>query len=123
MTSNLILTVPMLHVTDMKTAIPFYCKRLGFMKVSEYKLHENSADPAYVVIQRDETRLHLSSFPGDGKPGAVAVIFVNDVDALHREFSKLGIDVGDGPVNQTWGNREMYISDPDGNQLRYTQSL
>jgi hypothetical protein len=24
------------------------------------------------------------------------------------------------PVDQTWGTREFYVSDPDGNTLRFT---
>lgn len=123
MTGNLRLTVPMLHVADMKTAQAFYCEQLGFKKISEFRPHEESDNPSYVVLKRDETGLHLSSFSGDGKPGGVAVIFVDDVDALHKEFSQHGVDVGLAPVDQSWGNREMYISDMDGNQLRYTQPL
>jgi len=119
--SNLLLTVPMLHVANMRSALDFYCDRLGFIKTSEYRPHSDVEDPAYVILQRDETGLHLSSFPGDGRPGGVAVIFVDDVDALHREFAGRGVEVGLEPVDQSWGNREMYIGDPDGNQLRYTQ--
>ena len=117
---TLLMTVPMLHVSDMTAALGFYCDRLGFAKISQYQPGQGE-NPVYVVLRRDVTGLHLSSFSGDGTPGAVAVIFVDDVDALYREFRGKGVDVGLEPVDQSWGNREMYISDPDGNQLRYTQ--
>jgi hypothetical protein len=26
-----------------------------------------------------------------------------------------------GPIDQTWGTREFYVDDPDGNTLRFTQ--
>ena len=120
---NLRTAIPMLHVDDMAGAIAFYCEKLGFNKASEYRVDEARADPAYVVITRDELWFHLSSFPGDGIPGGVAVLFVRDVDALHQEYKKQGIDVGMHPVDQTWGNREMYIKDPFGNQLRFRQPL
>lgn len=31
--------------------------------------------------------------------------------------------VHEGPINQSWGTREFYVDDPDGNTLRFTQSL
>jgi hypothetical protein len=29
--------------------------------------------------------------------------------------------VHEGPIEQTWGTREFYVDDPDGNTLRFTQ--
>jgi hypothetical protein len=29
--------------------------------------------------------------------------------------------VHEGPVDQTWGTREFYVDDPDGNTLRFVQ--
>ena len=118
--SNLVLTVPLFRVSDMETALAFYCEKLGFQKRSEYRPHEGP-EPAYVVIQRGETGLHLSSFSGDGQTGGRAVVYCDDVDAMHRELGERGVKVGLEPVDQSWGDREMYIEDPDGNQLRYTQ--
>jgi hypothetical protein len=31
--------------------------------------------------------------------------------------------VHEGPVNQTWGNREFYVTDEDGNTLRFTMPI
>ena len=121
MTGNLLLTVPLLRVSRIKAALAFYCEKLGYEKLSEYRPHPDSEDPAYVVLKRDETGLHLSSFSGDGQTGGRAVVFCKDVDSLHREFGERGVDVGLEPTDQSWGNREMYLADPDGNQLRYTQ--
>ncbi len=118
--SNLVLTVPLFRVSDMETALTFYCEKLGFQKRSEYRPHAGP-EPAYVVIQHGETGLHLSSFSGDGQTGGRAVVYCDDVDAMHRELGERGVDVGPEPMDQSWGDREMYISDPDGNQLRYTQ--
>jgi catechol 2,3-dioxygenase-like lactoylglutathione lyase family enzyme len=118
MGDNLVRAVPMLHVSDMQTALAFYCGQLGFSVTSEYKQDPDSKD-AYVAIQRDEAKLHLSSFAGDGKLGGVAVVIVRDVDTLFQEFRAKGVNAK--PVDQTWGNREMYVRDSDGNQVRYTQ--
>ena len=31
--------------------------------------------------------------------------------------------VHEGPIDQTWGTREFYVDDPDGNTLRFTQGF
>lgn len=30
--------------------------------------------------------------------------------------------VHEGPIDQSWGTREFYVDDPDGNTLRFTQT-
>jgi hypothetical protein len=50
-----------------------------------------------------------------------------DVDGLFSEYVERGPDTtghGDspvhrGPLNQTWGIREFYVTDADGNTLRF----
>ena len=52
-----------------------------------------------------------------------------DVDALFAKFLERGLKpakpespVHQGPTDQTWGTREFYVDDPDGNTLAFTQS-
>jgi hypothetical protein len=52
-----------------------------------------------------------------------------DIEALFQKSRSQGLvprdrdsPVHHGPVNQTWGTREFYVDDPDGNTLRFTQS-
>jgi len=43
---------------------------------------------------------------------------------LHTEPFAKGVTVDDGhPIDQDWGTREMYLSDPDGNRIRFFQEL
>lgn len=65
--------------------------------------------------------LHVSSFSGDGVAGGVASFHVRDVDTLFAEFSTKSFAIELPPYDQTWGNREMYVRDPDGNSLRFIQ--
>jgi uncharacterized glyoxalase superfamily protein PhnB len=51
--------------------------------------------------------------------GSTAAFLVEDVDALHAEFIARGVVISLAPTDQTWGNREMYLDDPDGNKLRF----
>ena len=113
--------IPLLHVTDSIAAERFYCAQLGFRLVSRYRPDPQRADPAYLTIVRDEAVMHVSSFAGDGVAGGVASLIVDDVDAFHREFAARGVTIDLVPTDQTWGNREMYVKDADGNCLRFQQ--
>jgi catechol 2,3-dioxygenase-like lactoylglutathione lyase family enzyme len=72
-------------------------------------------------LARDGVWLHVSSFSGDGVAGGVVYLAVEDVDALHAELVAKGVPIDTGPVDQTWGNREMYVKDPDRNSIRFVQ--
>ena len=111
--------IPLLHVSDIAAAEEFYCVRLGFTLEFAHRPDGITADPCYMGISRDGVWLHLSSFSGDGVAGGVANLLVDDVDALHREFVGKGVPIAVGPVDQTWGTREMYVKDADGNSLRF----
>lgn len=73
--------------------------------------------------------LFLSSHRGDGEFGQAIVVLTEDVDALFRKFKERGLEtpgnpdspVHEGPTDQTWGTREFWVDDPDGNTLRFTQ--
>jgi uncharacterized glyoxalase superfamily protein PhnB len=111
--------VPVLHITNANAAEDFYCRGLGFQISWEATASDESRDPTYLQVQRDEAILHLSSNAGDAVVGGVAYIPVPDVDALYVEFSSRGVEIHLPPIDQTWGMREMYVRDPDGNTLRF----
>jgi uncharacterized glyoxalase superfamily protein PhnB len=116
------LAIPVLHVSSSVAAEEFYCQRLGFHREFAYSVDESKADPCYMGLVRDDACLHVSSFSGDGVSGGVVRFEVADVDALHAELVEKGVRIDIGPVDQTWGTREMYVKDADGNSLRFTRS-
>jgi catechol 2,3-dioxygenase-like lactoylglutathione lyase family enzyme len=63
--------------------------------------------------------LHVSSFSGDAVAGGAVFLIVEDVDALHSDFIAKGVAILLPPTDQSWGNREMYVNDPDGNSIRF----
>jgi uncharacterized glyoxalase superfamily protein PhnB len=73
-------------------------------------------------LTRDEAELHVSSFSGDGVSGGVVFLLVKDVDALHVELVAKGVAIELEPTNQSWGNREMYVADADGNSIRFVHA-
>ena len=113
------LAIPVLHVRSSVEAEEFYCQRLGFRQEFAYRVDENKVDPCYMGLVRDDAWLHISSFSGDGVAGGVVRFEVEDVDALHAELVAKGERIDTGPVDQTWGTREMYVTDGDGNSLRF----
>jgi uncharacterized glyoxalase superfamily protein PhnB len=112
--------IPVFHVTSSTAAEKFYCEHLGFRKDFAYRITDDY-DPCYMGLVRDEVELHVSSFSGDGRPGGIAFVIVEDIDALYDQLRTKDVKITLPPTEQSWGNREMYISDLDGNSLRFVQ--
>ena len=112
--------IPVLHVSSSAAAEEFYCARLGFRQEFAYRPF-GGLDPCYMGLVRDDARLHVSSFSGDAVAGGVAFLLVDDVDALHEELRRKNVKIALAPTDQSWGNREMYVRDPDGNSIRFTR--
>lgn len=68
---------------------------------------------------RDNAEVHVSSFSGDGVAGGVVFLGVEDVDELHKELKAKGVVIDLEPTDQSWGNREMYVHDRDGNSISF----
>jgi catechol 2,3-dioxygenase-like lactoylglutathione lyase family enzyme len=113
--------IPVLHVKSSAAAEEFYCAKLGFRRQFAYRTDDTSADPCYMGLSRDDAWLHVSSFSGDGVAGGVVFLGVDDVDGLHEELLRSNVSIDLAPTDQTWGNREMYIKDPDGNSVRFVR--
>ena len=121
--------VPILRVTDMPAALAFYQERLGF--TTDFTFSLTPSGPTYAGLSLDGHQVHLSTFGGDSARGAAVYFYVADVDALFQGFLARGLTtprraespVEDGPVDQTWGMREVYVRDPDGNTLRFGTPL
>lgn len=115
--------IPLLHMTRADATEAFYCRKLGFRLEFEVPASAGSRDPSYLGVERDGLSLHLSSHAGDGVAGNAVYFVVEDVDRLHAEFLSKQVHIHLAPVNQTWGMREMYVLDPDGNSVRFGNPL
>jgi catechol 2,3-dioxygenase-like lactoylglutathione lyase family enzyme len=113
------LAIPLVHVSNAAAAEDFYCNRLGFRREFAYRVDNAKPDPCFMGLTRDGVWLHVSSFSGDGVAGGVVGLIVEDVDAVHAELVAKGVRIATGPVDQTWGTREMYVKDADGNSIRF----
>lgn len=99
--------VPILKVSSAEAAVDWYA-RLGFSKEFERRYSEDF--PAYVGLTKGSVGLHLSEHPGDATPDTLMYFWVDDVDALAKEFD---VDVVEADTV-----RELALTDPDGNRLR-----
>lgn len=120
--------IPTVRCSRMAASIAFYTRILDFECIEG---GQDDGDPSFRVLTREGDRLFLSSHRGDGEFGQAIVIVTDDVDALFRKFRERGLKtpgnpgspVHEGPIDQSWGTRELYVDDPDGNTLRFTQGL
>lgn len=120
--------LPTVRCRNMRKALAFYTTVLDFERVDG---DDDLDDPSYNVLARGDGRLVLSSHRGDGRFGQAIVVTTPDVDADCHKFRRRGLktpgnpalpkEVHEGPINQSWGNREFYVDDPDGNTLRFWQ--
>ena len=109
--------IPVIAVSDSARAEDYYCRVLGFQRMSAYRTHASKLDPCYLTVVRDGVWLHLQSFKPERAGMTDAFLWVTDVDRLYAEVSARGAVAQLPPTNQTWGTREAGIRDPDGNVL------
>ncbi len=109
--------IPVIAVSDSAKAEDYYCRVLGFQRTFAYRPDPKLSDPCYLGVVRDGVVLHLHSFKKERAGATDAFLWVEDVDRLFSEFSSRGAICKLPPTDQTWGNRELGICDPDGNVL------
>ena len=112
--------VPEIHVSSSRQAKEFYSTKLGFECVASWRPDETKDDPCYMGFVRDGVRLNVTSFK-DGVLGACVYVYVDDVDALHAEFTEKDIQKLGPVVDQSWGTREFGVMDSDQNKIRFGQ--
>jgi catechol 2,3-dioxygenase-like lactoylglutathione lyase family enzyme len=120
--------IPTLRCRRIRASLAFYTEVLDFTHVGG---DGRVDDPAFAVLARGGDALILSSHAGDGAFGQAVVVTTPDVDADFARFRARGLapaattaahsPVHAGPLDQTWGTREVYVDDPDGHTLRFVQ--
>ncbi len=119
--------IPTLRCRWLARSLAFYTRVLDFERVGP---DGEVSDPGFVALEREGHELFLSSHAGDGAFGQAVVVLTPDVDALFGRLKRRGLEVPDtggsspvheGPVDQSWGTRELYVDDPDGNTIRFVQ--
>lgn len=113
--------IPLLKVSNMSSAVAFYTNILsGFQLKYPEALNKYCVDLIQVGAELKLTET-------DGKSGIAVYVYVEDVDAVYKKCIQRGLatprnensPVHESPVDQTWGLREFYVTDADGNTLRF----
>lgn len=122
--------IPTVRCTNTRASLHFYTALLDFERVEG---DGNQGDPSFHVLARNGDALFLSSHAGDGAYGQALVVLVDDLGAVFERLRARGLvtsgdpenpsEVHEGPITQSWGTREFYVDDPDGNTIRFTQRL
>jgi len=112
------MAIPILRCSDVDRAIAFYVGTIGASVAWR--------EGPYAAVRWRSSEIHLSSNSGDGVFGSAVYFRVDDVDAVFADLRSRGwtprTDRGpvfESPTDQTWGMRELYLLDPDGNCLRF----
>lgn len=119
--------IPVIHCSEVKQSLAFYTGILDFKK----KYPEGKDTDWVIDLVNGDAEIQLSQHAGDGAFGCAINVRVPDVDDLFQKYLERGLDISGhenspvhrGPVNQTWGIREFYVTDADGNTLRFGQPL
>ena len=101
---------PIFAVRDLGAALAHY-SRLGF-DTREYE------GGGYGFATRDGIEIHLGTVPSGDVRSSNAYMWVDDSDALAREWAAAGADIRP-PQDTEWGQHEGVLIDPDGNIIRF----
>ena len=109
--------IPQFRITNEQRSMAFYIDGLGFKIDWEHRFYPGA--PIFVQITRAGQSIFLTEHAGDCKVGGAAYFVVPDVDACFNDFAARGVAPTQSPEDMPWGPREMLITDPDGNRLRF----
>jgi len=96
------------------------------------KKYADAKDTDWVIdLVQGDAEIQLSQHAGDGAFGCAINVRLIGVDEFCRQCLARGLDtsgcedspVHRAPVNQTWGIREFYATDYDGNTLRFGEPI
>ena len=108
---------PQFRITDARRSIAFYVDGLGFEIDWEHRFEPGF--PVFMQLTRAGQSLFLTEHAGDCQVGGAAYFAVPDVDACYEDFVARGVVPTEPPADTPGLPREMVVTDPDGNRLRF----
>ncbi len=117
--------IPILKVRNIKAAVEFYTHILDF----ELKYPDDELNIFAVDLVKGDLEMMLTEI--DGIFGVSIILLVDQIDNLYETYLKRGLKtpqkadspVHEGPINQSWGMREFYVTDADGNTIRFSSPI
>jgi lactoylglutathione lyase len=109
--------------------VRFYCDLFGFEVVYRWPREGEQLEFAFLrldplgigVVARSapERLIGRSTVPGS-PPRFELCIYADDVDRAAEELVRGGARLLLPPTDQPWGERLLYVEDPDGNPIQVT---
>lgn len=110
----------MVYVRDVDRALGFYCDRLGFRLIEEYR-HSGQAAYARLRAPRGTSTLALHLVErGQSLPQKEGIRLYFEVAHLERFCKSLadaGVKFSRMPRVMPWGWKHAYLHDPDGHEV------
>ena len=112
---------PQFRITNVRRSLAFYVDGLGFQVDWEHRFEPGF--PVFMQLTRAGQTIFLTEHAGDCQVGGAAYFVIPDVDACYHDFLARGVVPTEPPATTPWGPREMVVTDPDGNRLRFATRL
>ena len=121
---------PILNVSDLAASFGWF-EKWGWMKAWDW-----GTPPTFGAIRSGNCAIFITqdgqggrgrgantaTFGPDGDQtadqGVWMSVWVEDVDAVHRECTAAGLDITFSPTDMPWNVREMHLRHPDGHVFR-----
>jgi catechol 2,3-dioxygenase-like lactoylglutathione lyase family enzyme len=113
--------IPVIRILSAEKAKAFY---IGFLGFAFDWGEDHGEQPMYAQISRSGVTLHLNEDDDSyGSPGMEIFIRMSGLEALQRELSgKPREDAKLGTYHSGDDRRELHVTDPFGNTLRFSQN-
>jgi lactoylglutathione lyase len=112
---------PILYVDDVARSIRFYTESLGFTVSYRWPAE---GETAFAFLKLDPLGIAVSQRrpEHEGRDFELCV-YTDDADRAAEELRRAGADEVQPPQDEPWGERRMYVRDPDGNLVHIAQTL
>ena len=109
--------IPQLRITSADRSLAFYVDGLGFSV--DWKHQFERGFPIFMQLTRQGQTIFLTEHTGDCQVGGAVYFKVPNVEEFATSIMARGVNGFEGPTITPWGTKEMLLTDPDGNRLRF----
>lgn len=113
--------IPQLRITSADRSLAFYVDGLGFSVDWTHQFEHGF--PLFMQLTRQGQTIFLTEHTGDCQVGGAVYFKVPDVEEFATFIMARGVNGFERPAITPWGTREMLLTDPDGNRLRFATDI
>lgn len=113
--------IPVLRSLDEAQARAFYLGYLGFRVDWEHRFEAHM--PLYMQLRLGDCVIHLSEHRGDATPGGAVRIECDLMPYFGELAARSYPGVNPSVIEQPWGMRELFLTDPFGNRIIFFETL